>query len=194
MEKEKKKIYESVPKAIVYTFLMYFLAIAELGILSGFRFDIVTPGGNNGADIGLMGSTQGYTLARIGAEVGWQFVTVSALLFFGAIAYCFWMGFHRQIWGAVTIAAVNLLPLIGLANTSEPNGLYSFFWGYGTSGVLPFMSLFGLHTPADPNNRVGQIIFMVLFAILCVAGWILGKAYRKSYALKYEFDLSIPLV
>ncbi|MDR3149996.1 MAG: hypothetical protein LBT88_08335 [Oscillospiraceae bacterium] len=193
MEKEKKKIYESIPKAIVYTFLIYFLAIAELGILSGFRFDIVTPGGKNGAAIGLMGSTKGYELARIGAEVGWQFVVMSVLLFCGAIGYCFWMGFHRQIWGAVTVVVVNLLPMVGLVNTTEPNGLYSFFWGYGTSGVLPFMSLFGLHMPSDPNNRIGQIIFMIVFAILCAAGWFVGKAYRKSYARKYEFDLSVPL-
>jgi hypothetical protein len=119
---------------------------------------------------------------------------MSILLFAGAIGYCFFLGFKKQVAGGATIAVMNLLPLVGLINTAEPNGLFTFFWSYGTAGVLPLMALLGLHLPADPNNRIGQILFMVAFAVLCVVAWILGRTYRKSYAAKYEFDLSVPLL
>jgi uncharacterized membrane protein len=201
MEKQKKTMFESKFKAIVYSFLMYFLLIAELGILSGLHFAVVDPSGKNGLDIGLEGirvgiegSIAAYASNRIPTAIGWNFIIMSILLFAGAIGYCFFLGFKKQIFGGATIVVMNLLPLVGLINTSEPNGLFTFFWGYGTSGVLPLMSLIGLHLPADPNNRTTQAIFMVVFALLCVVGWILGRIYRRSYAEKYEFDLSVPLV
>jgi len=193
-EKVKKSMFESTPKAIIYTFLMYFLAIAELSVLSGLRYIVPVPGGTNGADIGLTGSTKGYSLAAIGSQVGWQFVTMSILLFLAVLGFSFWMGFKRQIAGGATLVIMNLLPLVGLANTSAANKAFTFFWSYGTGALIPFMALFGLHTPADPNNRTGQIAFMVVFAVLTAIAWIAGKAYRKVYAEKYEFDLSVPLV
>jgi len=201
MEKQKKTMFESKFKAIVYSFLMYFLVIAELGILSGFRFAVVQPDGKNGLDIGLQGirvgiegSVAAYASNRIPVSIGWNFIVMSILLFVAAILYCFYLGFKKQVAGGITIVAMNLLPIVGLVNTSEPNMLFSFFWSYGTSGVLPLMSLMGLHLPADPNNRIGQIIFMIAFAVLCAVAWALGRVYRISYAAKYEFDLSVPLV
>ncbi|MDR0819622.1 MAG: hypothetical protein LBN43_08660 [Oscillospiraceae bacterium] len=193
MEKQKKTMFESKFKAFVYTFLAYFLLIAEIGILSGFRFVFVDPAGRNGADIGLAGSTKGYTLDAIGAEIGWQFIVMSILLFIGVLVYCFWVGFKRQPFALAPVILIDLLPYLGLINLSEPNGAFTIFWGYGTSGLLPMMSLFGLHTPDDPNNRVGVIIFFAIFAVLGVIAWFAGKQYRKAYAEKYEFDLSVPL-
>ena len=197
MEKQKKTMIESPLKAVIYTFLMYFLAIFEVGILSGFRFVVVNPAGRNGAHIGLAGSTKGYAMEAILNEIGMQFIVMSILLFLVILGYCFWMGFKRQIFAVITVAAVNLLPMIGLTNatldTVNGNGLFSFFWGYGTSGMMPMMSLFGLHMPADPSNYTGVIIFYVIFTLLAFAAWFGGKAYRKVYADKYEFDLTVPL-
>jgi uncharacterized membrane protein len=72
--------------------------------------------------------------------------------------------------------------------------LFTFFWTFGTAGVLPLMALLGLHLPEDPSNRIGPVVFMIAFAVLCAVGFILGRLYRKSYAEKYEFDLSVPLL
>jgi hypothetical protein len=193
MEKTKKTMTQSEWKAGLYTFLMYFLAIAEMGILSGYRFIVVNPAGKEGAQIGLQGSKLGYSLQEIGAQVGWNYITFSVIIFVAVLAYAFWMGFHRRIAGGAVLMLMNLLPLVGLTNTASANGLFTFFWSYGTAHVLPFMTVFGLNTPADPNNRVVQIIFMVLFAILAGAAWVGGRLYRNVYAEKYEFDLSVPL-
>jgi len=193
MEKTKKTMTQSEWKTGLYTFLMYFLAIAEMGILSGYRFIVVNPAGKEGAQIGLQGSKLGYTLQDIGAQVGWNFITFSVIIFLAVLGYSFWIGFHRRFMGGVVLAIMNLLPLIGLTNTAEPNGLFTFFWSYGTAHILPFMTILGVNTPADPNNRVGQAIVMVLFAVLTVAAWIAGRLYRNVYAEKYEFDLSTPL-
>ena len=223
MEKQKKKMIESIPKSIIYTFLMYFLAIAEVGILSGFRYVNIDPDGRNGTEIGLAGSTKGYELDAVLSEVGLQFVIVSIGLFIAALAWCFYFGFKRNPYGMVTVAVMSLLPVLGLLNTSEPNTAFSFLWGYGTSGYLPFMALFGMHQlplPVEYVSSVGvgpsqysvyseaagrmvysgpflytaPLVFMLIFTVLTVVAWVLGRMYRKSYAEKYEFDLSVPLI
>jgi hypothetical protein len=174
---------------------MYFLVIAELGLLSGYRFMFPVPGGANGASIGLLGlasKTPTYDLAQIGREIGWNYVTASVIVIIAVLAYVFWLGFHRNWGGGAVIAVMNALPLIGLTNVGN-NGVFNFFWCYGTSHLIPAMSILGLQIPADPNNRTGQIIFVCAFFLLTVAAWIAGTKYRDWYAEKYEFDLSVPL-
>jgi hypothetical protein len=193
MEKTKKTMTQSEWKTGLYTFLMYFLVIAEMGILSGYRFVVVNPIGKEGAQIGLQGSKLGYSLQEIGAQVGWNFITFSVIVFVAVLGYSFWIGFKRRISGGVVLALMNLIPLVGLTNTAEPNGVFTFFWSYGTAHMLPLMTILGVNTPKDPNNRVAQIAVMVAFALLTGAAWVAGRLYRNVYAEKYEFDLSVPL-
>ncbi|MDR2530580.1 MAG: hypothetical protein LBC65_03445 [Oscillospiraceae bacterium] len=148
MEKQKKPMLESPLKSFVYTFLMYALAVAEIGLLSGLRFVFPTPNGRNGADIGLAGSTKGYELSTIFAEVGMQFIVMSIALFVAVILYAFYLGFKRQPYGLYALVLVTVVPVLGminLPNQGSAGGLYNIFWTYGTAGFLPLMSLFGLH-------------------------------------------------
>ncbi|MDR0859173.1 MAG: hypothetical protein LBN97_09095 [Oscillospiraceae bacterium] len=192
------KMTTSKPRAAIYSFLMYFLVIAELGILSGYRFVFPDPGGANGAAIGLTGLSSKnpvYDLAQVGREIGWNFVTASVLVIIAVLAYAFWLGFHRNWGGGGVLAIMNILPLVGLTNVGD-NNVFAFFWCYGTSHLLPAMSILGLQTNGnmyEPASRVPQVLFVVVFFVLTVAAWIAGTRYRAWYAEKYEFDLSVPL-
>lgn len=175
------KFADSKIKSGIYTFLIFVVVMFEMSVLSGFRF--VLAGGaadkyGNGLTVEKVS-----TLALVGKNVGWNYVVCSILIILGMIGFAIWLGYNRNWGGVVAMVVINLLPILGLVIPTE--GAFNFFWGYGTAHLLPTMALFGMHTS---TNWIMHIIFIVVVLVLTVAGFIVGKAIRSSYAKKYEYD------
>lgn len=175
------KFLESKPKSLIYTMLIYLFCIFEMGVLSSYRFvEIGTAADkySNGMAINKVS-----TLAEVGRNVGWNYVTCSVLLILGIWGFCMLLGYNRNPGGLIGIGIMNVLPLIGLATN------FTFWFGYGYAIFTPAMSLFGLtfcdnHAQQITNN----IIFMVIVMVVAVACWFIGYRIRASYAKKYEYD------
>lgn len=168
------KFLESKPKSFFYTILLHIVVIFEMGVLSGFRF---TDNLSRFPD-GL--TTKKITdLASVGKNVGWNFIIVSCLLVLAYFGFAMLLGYNRNPGGMLAMVIMNLIPLFGLVYG------YSFFYGYGTSHLLPTMAIFGLHR----GSLGGQIAFILIFNVLIVAFWLLGRKIRSIYAAKYEIEL-----
>ena len=169
------KFAESRIKSFIYTFLVYFLVIAEMGVLSGFRF---ASGAADKYGIGLT-MEKVTTLGLVGKNVGWNFVVCSFIIILGLFLFAMYMGYNRNPGGMLALVVLNLLPFIGLGFS------YNFFYGYGTAQFIPAMSVFGLHM----GPRSGQIAFILIVTVLTVAFWFVGRMIRASHARKYEYDV-----
>lgn len=167
------KILESKPKAGIYTLLVYFLIMAEMGILSGFRFCVPTEKYFEG-----LTKLKVNDLSGVGATVGWNFIVVSCVIILALIGFSMLLGYNRNPAGMIALVIMNFIPMIGLVYN------FNFFYGYGTSHFLPAMSIFGLHR----GDRVGQIIFIAVISVLIIAFWFIGKHIRSIYAAKYEIE------
>ena len=169
------KFSESRIKSFIYTFLVYFLVIAEMGVLSGFRF--VT----GAADKYATGTTMEKVLdlSQVGANVGWNFVVCSFVIILGLFLFAIYMGYNRNPGGMLALVVLNLLPFLGFGFS------YNFFYGYGTAQFIPAMSVFGLHM----GPRSGQIAFILVVTVLTIGFWFVGRIIRSAYAKKYEYDV-----
>ncbi len=172
------KFLESKTKGFIYTVLLSIVIFFEMTTLSGFRF--VVPGSAKDKGLGLS-IEKVSSLKLVGKNVGWQFVVVSIIIILAILFFSALFGYNKNPNGMIAIVIMQCLPFIGLISSK----IFNFFFGYLTSTLLPTMCIFGLQAA---DKRVGQIIFMIVLIALTVVAWFIGRAIRRSYAAKYEFD------
>lgn len=174
----RMKYMDSKFKGFIYTVLINIVVIFEMSVLSGYRFVAL----GSAADKYATGLTveKVSTLKLVGANVGWNYIVCSFLIIIAMFLLAAMMGYNRNPGGMVALVVMDCVPLIGLISPS----VFNFFYGYGSAPFLPAMSVFGLQ---NAGHRAGQIIFILIVALLTVAAWIIGKTIRSSYAKKYEY-------
>ncbi len=176
------KFIESKPKSFFYTLLLLIFAMFEMGVLSSYRF--VEYGG--AADKYMTGLTTDKvsTLTQVGANVGWNFITVSCLIILALFGFSMLLGYNKNPGGLIAIVVMNIVPAI--VGTFFR---FDFFIGYGTAHLIPAMTIFGLQNAASKSAQITNVlIFCALICVLCIAFWIIGRLIRKSYAAKYEVE------
>ena len=174
------KFTESKPKSLIYTILIYIFCIFEMGVLSAYRF--VEFGSELDKCMG-MSASKVKTLAEVGTNIGWNYITWSVLLILGIWGFCMLMGYNRNPGGLIAVVVMNLLPLIGLAAN------FNFWIGYGYSLYSPAMALFGLTFCTSHSQQIANnLIFAAIVVVVAVICWFIGYKIRAAYAKKYEFD------
>ncbi len=174
------KFTESKPKSLIYTILIYIFCIFEMGVLSAYRF--VEFGSELDKCMG-MSASKVKTLAEVGTNIGWNYITWSVLLILGIWGFCMLMGYNRNPGGLIAVVIMNLLPMIGLAAN------FNFWIGYGYSLYSPAMALFGLTFCTSHSQQIANnLIFAAIVVVVAVICWFIGYKIRAAYAKKYEFD------
>lgn len=175
------KFIESKPKSLIYTILIYIFCLFEMGVLSSYRFVEIGSEADkyaNGMSISKVSS-----LAEVGTNVGWNYVTWSVLLILGIWGFCMLLGYNRNYGGLISVGIMNVVPLLGLFTN------FTFWFGYGYSIYTPAMALFGLTFCTTKSQQIANgLIFAAIVVVVAVVCWIIGFRIRKSYAAKYEFD------
>ena len=174
------KFIESKPKSLIYTILLFIFASFEMGVLSSYRF--ATIGSANDRCLGMtIEKTE--TLAKVGSNVGWNFVVWSVFLILIIWGFAMLLGYNRNYGGLIAIGVVNIIPLIGVfAN-------FDFWVGYGYSIYAPAMAIFVMtHCTTHGQQIANNIIFAAIVVIISVVCWIIGYRIRAAYAKKYEYD------
>ena len=174
------KFTESKPKSLIYTILIFIFVSFEMGVLSSYRF--ATIGSANDRCLGMtIEKTE--TLAKVGSNVGWNFVVWSVFLVLIIWGFAMLLGYNRNPGGLIAIGIVNIIPIIG--------GIFNFdFWyGYGYSIYAPAMAIFGMtHCTTHSQQVANNIIFAAIVVVVAVVCWIIGYRIRAAYAKKYEYD------
>ena len=174
------KFIESKPKSLIYTILIYIFCIFEMGVLSAYRF--VEFGSELDKCMG-MSASKVKTLAEVGTNIGWNYITWSVLLILGIWGFCMLMGYNRNPGGLIAVVVMNLLPLIGLAAN------FNFWIGYGYSLYSPAMALFGMTFCTSHSQQiVNNVVFAAIVLVVAVVCWFIGYKIRAAYAKKYEYD------
>lgn len=178
------KFIENKPKSFFYTILLLVFTMFEMGVLSSYRF--VEFGSK--ADRYATGLTTDKvkTLTQVGANVGWNYITVSILIILALFGFSMLLGYNKNPGGLIAIVVMNIVPpVIGTFYN------FNFFVGYGTSHLIPTMTIFGLQNAANSTAQVTNIlVFCGIICVLCVVFWVLGRMIRKSYAAKYEVEFN----
>jgi uncharacterized membrane protein len=176
------KFIESKPKSFFYTLLLVLFAMFEMGVLSSYRFvEFGTALDKHGT--GLT-AKEVSTLSLVGANVGWNFITVSCILFLLMLGFSMLLGYNRNPGGMIALVVMNILPSI-IGSFFK----FNLFIGYGTSHLLPLMSIFGLQNTSSKSEQVTTaLIFSVIVCVLIFIAWLVGKKIRSAYAAKYEVE------
>ena len=176
------KFIESKPKSFFYTILLSLFAMFEMSILSAYRYvELGSALDKYGTGITAKESS---TLALVGANVGWNYITVACLLLLAMLGYSMLLGYNRNPGGFIALVIMNILPA---AIGSFYN--FTFFTGYGTSHLLPIMSIFNLQNVTSKAQQVSNsLIFCGIVCVLIVIAWLVGRKIRSVYAAKYEIE------
>ncbi len=176
------KFIESKPKSFFYTILLLIFTMFEMGVLSSYRF--VEFGGAKDRFMTGLTTDKVSSLTQVGAEVGWNFVTVSCLIVIALFGFAMLLGYNKNPGGLYAIVLMNIVPpVIGTFFK------FDLFIGYGTAHLIPAMTIFGLQNSASKSAQISHVlIFCALICILCIVFWIIGRLIRKSYAAKYEVE------
>jgi bacteriorhodopsin len=124
------------------------------------------------------------TLALFGANVGWNYFTVSCIILLVMLGYSMLLGYNRNPGGLIALVIMNIAPA---AIGSFYN--FTFFTGYGTSHLLPLMTIFNMQNVSSKAQQVSNsLIFCGVVCVLIIIAWLIGRKIRSIYAAKYEIE------
>jgi hypothetical protein len=176
------KFLESKPKSLIYTILIIILIMFEMSVLSGYRFvEVGTAADKYATGMSMEKVT---SLALVGANVGWNYITCSLLIILGTWGFSMLLGYNRNYGGLLAIIIMNVVPMLGFVTN------FNFFVGYGYGIYSPAMALFGMtyNLTSKAQQITNNLIFAIIVIVLSVVCWFIGYRIRAAYAAKYEFD------
>ncbi|MGI5935455.1 MAG: hypothetical protein ACOX7I_01430 [Oscillospiraceae bacterium] len=153
------KFFDKKFKVALLTFILMVLVMFEFAVLDGYYY-------TNATETGLT-----KTIKNLKKDLGYNFVTMSFVVYILSVAYSGFLGFRKNWAGLVALLLAAAFPFIGLFVG------FKFFYGWGTSHLLPMLTVLKLHTA---SRGVQLLIFAIVF-IIYAAIWFIFRYVRKKY-------------